>query len=94
MGLLKRKCDIKRAGKRISQNIVRQRKSTFFDKEVLRETCEKSNAGSKGKEWLIMQINANNLYQRKLYETSLYGHVRSDKQDGDKGLGMRSGRSP
>ena len=28
------------------------------------------------------------------YETPLYGHVRSDKQDGDKGLGMRSGRSP
>ncbi len=24
------------------------------------------------------------------YETPLYGHVRSDKQDGDKGLGMRS----
>ncbi len=49
MGLSKRKCDIKRAGKRISQNIVRQRKSTFFGKEVLREMCEKSNVGSKGK---------------------------------------------
>jgi hypothetical protein len=54
MGLLKRKCDIQRAGKGISLNIVRQRKSTFFGKEVLRETCEKSNAGSKGKKGLIM----------------------------------------
>jgi hypothetical protein len=66
MGLLKRKCDIKKVEKRISQNIVWQRKNTFFGKEVLRETCEKSNAGSKGKKGLITQINANNLYQRKL----------------------------
>jgi len=28
------------------------------------------------------------------YETPLYGHVQSDKQDGDKGQGMRSRRSP
>jgi hypothetical protein len=49
MGLLKRKCYVKRAGKRISQNIVQQRKRTFFGKEVLRETCEKSNAGAKAK---------------------------------------------
>jgi hypothetical protein len=66
MGLLKRKCDIKRTGKRISQNIVWQRKSTFFGKQLLHETCKKSNAESKGKKGLIMQINANNLYQRKL----------------------------
>jgi hypothetical protein len=38
----------------------------IFGKEVWRETCEKSNAGSKGRKGLIMQINANNLYQRKL----------------------------
>jgi hypothetical protein len=49
MGLLKRKCNSKRAGKRISQIIVWQRKGTFFGKEVLREMCEKSNAGSKGR---------------------------------------------
>jgi hypothetical protein len=28
------------------------------------------------------------------YETPLYGRVRSDKQDGDKGRGMRRRRSP
>jgi hypothetical protein len=32
-----------------------------------------------------MQNNANNLYQRKIYETPLYGRVRSDNQDSDKG---------
>jgi hypothetical protein len=66
MGLSKRKCDIKRAGKRIFQNIVRQRKRTFFGKEVLREKCEKTMPEAKAEKGLIMQINANNLYQRKL----------------------------
>jgi hypothetical protein len=66
MGLSKRKCDIKRAGKRISQNIVRQRKRTFFGKEGLREICEKTTPEAKAEKGLIMQINANNLYQRKL----------------------------
>jgi hypothetical protein len=41
-------------------------KAQFFGKKVLRETCGKSNAGSKGKKELVMQINANNLYERKL----------------------------
>ncbi len=41
-----------------------------------------------------MEINANNLYQRKFYVTPLYGHLGSNKQDGDKGRGMRSRRSP
>jgi hypothetical protein len=66
MGLSKRKCDIKRAGKRISQNILRQRKRTFFGKEVLREMCKKTVPEAKAEKGLIMQINANNLYQRKL----------------------------
>ncbi len=43
---------------------------------------------------VIMQKYANNLYQRKFYETPLYGHVRSDKQDSDKERGMRKRRSP
>ncbi len=38
--------------------------------------------------------SANDLYQRKYYETPLYGRVRSDKQKGDKGRGMRKRRSP
>jgi hypothetical protein len=66
MGLSKRKCDIKRAGKRISQNILGQRKRTFFGKEVLREMWEKTMSEAKAEEGLIIQINANNLYQRKL----------------------------
>jgi hypothetical protein len=44
MGLLKGKSNSKKSGKRISQIIVRQRKGTFFGKEVLRK-CAKSNAG-------------------------------------------------
>jgi hypothetical protein len=46
MGLLKSKSNGKKSGKRISQIIVQQRKSTFFGKEVLRK-CAKSNAGRK-----------------------------------------------
>jgi hypothetical protein len=54
MGLLKRECNSKRAGKRISQIIVRQRKGTFFGKEVLREMCEKAMPGAKAEKGLIM----------------------------------------
>jgi hypothetical protein len=48
MGLLKSKSNSKKSGKRISQIIVRQRKSTFFGKEVLRK-CAKSSAGKKSR---------------------------------------------
>jgi hypothetical protein len=44
MGLSKRKCDIKRAGKRISQNIVRQRKAHFSAK-----SAKKAMSGAKEK---------------------------------------------
>jgi hypothetical protein len=37
---------------------------------------------------------ANNLYQRKYYETPLYGHVRATNRKGDKGRSMRKRRSP
>jgi hypothetical protein len=59
MGLSKSKCDNKRVGKRISQIIVRQKKSTFFGKEVLRKMCEKSNDGSEGRK----RVNYVNLCQ-------------------------------
>jgi hypothetical protein len=42
MGLFKGKCNSKKSGKRISQIIVLQGKSTFFGKEVLREMCKKT----------------------------------------------------
>jgi hypothetical protein len=48
MGLKKGKRKRKRAGKRISQIIVRRRKGTFFGNEVLRK-CAKSNAGRKNR---------------------------------------------
>jgi hypothetical protein len=48
MGLLKGKSNSKKSGKKISQINVRQRKGTFFGKEVLRK-CAKSNAGRKNR---------------------------------------------
>jgi hypothetical protein len=48
IGLLKGKNNSKKSGKRISQIIVRQRKGTFFGKEVLRK-CAKNNAGRKNR---------------------------------------------
>jgi hypothetical protein len=48
----------------------------------------------KTKESVIMQINGNNFIKLSFYETPLYGRVQSDKQDGDKGQGMRRRRSP
>jgi hypothetical protein len=41
-------------GKRISQIIVRQRKGTFFGKEVLCEMCEKAMPGAKAEKGLVM----------------------------------------
>jgi hypothetical protein len=48
MGLLKGKSNSKRAGKGFLEIIVRQRKGTFFGKEVLSK-CAKSNAGRKNR---------------------------------------------
>ncbi len=94
MGLLKSKSKSKKSGKRISQIIVRQRKGTFFGKEVLHK-CAKSNAGRKNRKGInhvkLMPII---FIKGSCYETPLCGQVRSDKQDGDKGQGMRSRRSP
>jgi hypothetical protein len=66
MGLLKRKINSKRAGKGFFQIIVRQRKGTFFGKEVLREMCERAMPTEITEKGPIMQSNANNLYQRRL----------------------------
>jgi hypothetical protein len=58
---------MERAGKRISQIIVRQKKYAFFQKDkVLRKMYRKSDAGKKSKKGFIAKISANNLYQRKL----------------------------
>ncbi len=58
---------MERAGKRISQIIVRQKKNAFFLAMRYCEKCTgKSNAGQKSRKGLIAKISANNLYQRKL----------------------------
>jgi hypothetical protein len=49
MGLSKRKCDIERTGKMDFSKYCPAKKEHIFGKEVLRETCEKSNAVSRGK---------------------------------------------
>jgi hypothetical protein len=51
MGLLKGKSNSKKSWKRISQIIVRQRKGTFFSKEVLRK-CAKIDAARKNRKGL------------------------------------------
>ncbi len=57
--------------------------------------CEKScQKGTQTGEYFKQKDYANNLYQKKYYETPLYDHVRSDKQKGDKGQGMRKRRTP
>jgi hypothetical protein len=48
MGLLKGKSNSKKSGKRISQIIVRQRKGTFFGKEVLRKCAMPGGKAEKG----------------------------------------------
>jgi hypothetical protein len=52
MGYQKVNATMKKAEKRISQIIVRQRKGTFFGKEVLRKMCKKSNAGRENRKGL------------------------------------------
>jgi hypothetical protein len=49
--------------------------------------------GKTQKDWL-RKLMAIIYIKGSFYETPLYGHVRGDKQDGDKGRGMRSRRSP
>jgi hypothetical protein len=53
--------------------------------------CEKSKCRRKGNYAKLMPI----IYIKgSFYETPLYGEVRSDKQDGDNGKGMRRKQSP
>jgi hypothetical protein len=87
------KCNNKKRKKGFSKIIVRQRKGTFLAKKCC-VNVRKDMPKGKTEEGVIMQINANNLYQRKFSETPLCDRVRSDKQDGDKGRGMRRRWSP
>ncbi len=41
MGSVKGKCNSKKRRKRVNKNFVRQKRGTFFGKEVLRKMCEK-----------------------------------------------------
>ncbi len=84
----------KRAGKGFLKLLSSKRKGTFFGKEVLRK-CEKNNAGRKNRKGINYEKLMPIIYIKgSHYETPLYGFVRSDKQDGDKGRGMRSRWSP
>jgi hypothetical protein len=58
---------MERAGKRISQIIVRQKKVCTFSAVRYCEKCTgKSAVRKKSGKGLIAKISANNLYQRKL----------------------------
>jgi hypothetical protein len=58
---------MERAGKRISQIIVWQKKVCIFSAIGDCEKCTgKGNARKKSRKGLIEKISANNLYQRKL----------------------------
>jgi hypothetical protein len=58
---------MERAGKRISQIIVRQKKCAFFrQKGIAKNVRERAMLGRKAEKGLIAKISANNLYQRKL----------------------------
>jgi len=92
---LKSKCSstVKSGEKGILEVFVRQKMGTFFGKEVLQKCAKrlaKKKSRRKGKYGKLMPI----IYIKgSFYETPMHGHVRSDKQDGDKGQGMRR-RSP
>ncbi len=55
---------------------------------------QKAVPGRKAGKGSIMQIDVNNLYQRKLLWNTPDGHVRSDKQDGDKTKVWEVGETP
>jgi hypothetical protein len=55
--------------------------------------CENAERKKQKKDWLCKLIPI--IYIKgSFYETPLYGHVQRDKQDCDKGRGMRSTQSP
>jgi hypothetical protein len=93
MGSWKNKCNGKEREKGILKIIVWQRRGTFFGKEVLPKCAKVMPKGIQTRECFKQKDYANNLYQRKYYETPLYGNVRGDSK-GDKGRGMRKRRSP
>jgi hypothetical protein len=76
---------MKRAEKGFLRLWSGRKKGAFFGKEYSVKCTGKSNAEKKDGKGLIEKINANNLYQRKLYyETPMYDHVLGDKPDSDK----------
>ncbi len=77
-------------GKRISQNLLSGKERVHFSAKKCCVSCQEENR-KKGKYAKLMPI----IYIKgSFYETPLYGQVRSDKQDGNKGQGMRRRRSP
>ena len=58
---------MERAGERISQIIVRQKKYAFFRRKgIAKNARERAMSEKKSRKGLIAKISANNLYQRKL----------------------------
>ncbi len=58
---------MERAGERVSQIIVRQKKYSFFRrKDIAKNARERAMPEKKSRKGLIAKINANNLFQRKL----------------------------
>ncbi len=77
MGSVKGKCDSKERRKRVRDNFGRQKRGTFFGKEVLWEmclkSCQKRDADGRANFWT--KRCANNLCQRRCYETPLQDRV-------------------
>jgi hypothetical protein len=74
-----------KSGKRISQIHCAAKEGYIFWQRGVAKMCKKSCQKEIQEKGYLSKDYANNLYQRKFYETPLYGQVRSDKQDGDKG---------
>jgi hypothetical protein len=68
---------MRRAGKRISQIIVRQKSVHFFGKEYCVKCARKRNAGKEKQKRV-------NCTKGSCYQTPLYDHVLGNKRDNDK----------
>jgi hypothetical protein len=92
MGLLKRKCNSKGAGKGLFK-ILSGKGRVYFSAKKCCVTCVKKQCREqRQEEGYLCKLMPMIYIKGNCYET-MYGNVRSNKQGGDKGQGMRSGRS-
>ncbi len=85
---------MERAGEKIPRLLCGRKKLAFFGNEVLqkmyrKEQCQERKAKRVNCEKLMPIIYV----KGSCFETALYDHVLGDKRRGDKGRGMRKGRS-